>query len=239
MDRVFSQPEPVLVRGSRPLPPGPGHRVRHFFVPRVALRPSRSRPMASVPHFPLQSHPTSVSGGGHPPVSQTSPSSPNPGGLSLPPGARAEGIGVGAFGPYVTRGGGGGGGGGSGGAGAGAGAGAAGAGASPIPPQIARRAREAAETTTSLDSAQDTTWTNQGLLAWERQRLAWRSAQRQQQHQNARARANQARQAVLNPDVTYEDLLLTNRPFPVPVPLQEMVDLLVDVWDEEGLYDAC
>ncbi|GHP06585.1 hypothetical protein PPROV_000533000 [Pycnococcus provasolii] len=146
---------------------------------------------------------------------------------------------VGAFGPYVTRGGGGGGGGGSGGAGAGAGAGAAGAGASPIPPQIARRAREAAETTTSLDSAQDTTWTNQGLLAWERQRLAWRSAQRQQQHQNARARANQARQAVLNPDVTYEDLLLTNRPFPVPVPLQEMVDLLVDVWDEEGLYDAC
>ena len=44
---------------------------------------------------------------------------------------------------------------------------------------------------------------------------------------------------MLNPDVTYEDLLLTNRPFPVPVPLQEMVDLLVDVWDEEGLYDAC
>ncbi|MQL78747.1 hypothetical protein Taro_011198, partial [Colocasia esculenta] len=35
----------------------------------------------------------------------------------------------------------------------------------------------------------------------------------------------------------YEDLLSTNQPFPQPIPLAEMVDFLVDIWHEEGLYD--
>ncbi|WCJ34525.1 hypothetical protein M5689_015831 [Euphorbia peplus] len=36
---------------------------------------------------------------------------------------------------------------------------------------------------------------------------------------------------------TYEDLLSTNEPFQQPIPLAEMVDFLVDIWQEEGLYD--
>ncbi|KVH99784.1 protein of unknown function DUF4050 [Cynara cardunculus var. scolymus] len=36
---------------------------------------------------------------------------------------------------------------------------------------------------------------------------------------------------------TYDNLLGTNKPFPRPVPLREMVNFLVDVWEEEGLYD--
>ncbi|KAK6927574.1 protein of unknown function DUF4050 [Dillenia turbinata] len=38
-------------------------------------------------------------------------------------------------------------------------------------------------------------------------------------------------------DATYESLLNTNRPFPRPIPLPEVVDLLVDKWEQEGLYD--
>eukprot|EP01018_Ginkgo_biloba_P020486 Gb_20416 [translate_table: standard] len=36
---------------------------------------------------------------------------------------------------------------------------------------------------------------------------------------------------------TYDDLLATNQPFPQPVPLPEMIDFLVDIWHEEGLYE--
>ncbi|XP_057478066.1 uncharacterized protein LOC130765620 isoform X3 [Actinidia eriantha] len=37
-------------------------------------------------------------------------------------------------------------------------------------------------------------------------------------------------------DATYESLIGTNKPFPQPIPLPEMVDFLVDVWEQEGLY---
>ncbi|RVW39108.1 hypothetical protein CK203_084118 [Vitis vinifera] len=37
--------------------------------------------------------------------------------------------------------------------------------------------------------------------------------------------------------MTYEDLLSTNEPFSEPIPLTEMVDFLVDIWQDEGLYD--
>ncbi|CAI0444360.1 unnamed protein product [Linum tenue] len=36
---------------------------------------------------------------------------------------------------------------------------------------------------------------------------------------------------------SYESLLGSNKPFTRPVPLAEMVDFLVDVWEQEGLYD--
>ncbi|XP_022744771.1 uncharacterized protein LOC111295517 isoform X1 [Durio zibethinus] len=36
---------------------------------------------------------------------------------------------------------------------------------------------------------------------------------------------------------TYEELLLTNEPFPEPIPLPEMVDFLVDIWHDDGLFD--
>ncbi|CAA2984319.1 Hypothetical predicted protein, partial [Olea europaea subsp. europaea] len=37
--------------------------------------------------------------------------------------------------------------------------------------------------------------------------------------------------------MTYEDLLSTNDPFSEPIPLPEMVDFLVDIWHDEGLFD--
>ncbi|PVH66585.1 hypothetical protein PAHAL_1G287600 [Panicum hallii] len=38
-------------------------------------------------------------------------------------------------------------------------------------------------------------------------------------------------------NATYESLLGSNKPFSQPIPLGEMVDLLVDAWEQEGLYD--
>jgi len=36
---------------------------------------------------------------------------------------------------------------------------------------------------------------------------------------------------------TYDSLLGSNKLFPQPIPLTEMVDFLVDIWEQEGLYD--
>ncbi|KAI5680817.1 hypothetical protein M9H77_02044 [Catharanthus roseus] len=38
-------------------------------------------------------------------------------------------------------------------------------------------------------------------------------------------------------NATYETLLGTNKRFPQPIPLSEMVDFLVEIWEQEGLYD--
>ncbi|KAK6267626.1 hypothetical protein QUC31_011786 [Theobroma cacao] len=38
-------------------------------------------------------------------------------------------------------------------------------------------------------------------------------------------------------NATYESLLGSNKPFPQPIPLAEMIDFLVDIWEQEGLYD--
>ena len=68
-----------------------------------------------------------------------------------------------------------------------------------------------------------------GLPYWERQRCAWVSGgEKRQQRQQQRP--------VIDPDANYDDLLLTNEPFAVPIPLPEMVDFLVDTWIDDGLY---
>ncbi|KAH7565046.1 hypothetical protein JRO89_XS09G0119300 [Xanthoceras sorbifolium] len=38
-------------------------------------------------------------------------------------------------------------------------------------------------------------------------------------------------------NATYDSLLGSNKPFPQPIPLSEMVDFLVDIWEQEGMYD--
>ncbi|OIV98259.1 hypothetical protein TanjilG_14848 [Lupinus angustifolius] len=70
-----------------------------------------------------------------------------------------------------------------------------------------------------------------GLLLWNESRLKWtgsdtpRNPTRQKQHPR------------LNVNATYESLLTTRRRFPKSVPLSEMVEFLVDVWEQEGMYD--
>nr|GEX18323.1 mitotic spindle assembly checkpoint protein MAD2B-like isoform X1 [Tanacetum cinerariifolium] len=42
---------------------------------------------------------------------------------------------------------------------------------------------------------------------------------------------------LLSWNATYDNLLGTNKPFSRPIPLPEMVNFLVDIWEQEGLYD--
>ncbi|GAU15096.1 hypothetical protein TSUD_08340 [Trifolium subterraneum] len=45
------------------------------------------------------------------------------------------------------------------------------------------------------------------------------------------------REPRISSDATYEDLLGNTKPFHQPIPLREMVYFLVDIWEQEGLYD--
>uniref|UniRef100_A0A0A9HSW0 Gag1-like clamp domain-containing protein n=1 Tax=Arundo donax TaxID=35708 RepID=A0A0A9HSW0_ARUDO len=38
-------------------------------------------------------------------------------------------------------------------------------------------------------------------------------------------------------NATYESLLGSYKPLTQPIPLHEMVDFLVDIWEQESLYD--
>ncbi|XP_044471693.1 uncharacterized protein LOC123200545 isoform X2 [Mangifera indica] len=71
---------------------------------------------------------------------------------------------------------------------------------------------------------------NHGLLLWNQTRQQWLAN-----------KSSQNRKEVLEPTISwnasYESLLGTSKPFAQPVPLAEMVDFLVDVWEQEGLYD--
>ncbi|KAG8651115.1 uncharacterized protein LOC110607396 [Manihot esculenta] len=46
-----------------------------------------------------------------------------------------------------------------------------------------------------------------------------------------------AKDPIISWSTTYDELLSTNEPFPKPIPLPEMVDFLVDIWHDEGLFD--
>ncbi|KAH7546380.1 hypothetical protein FEM48_Zijuj01G0194400 [Ziziphus jujuba var. spinosa] len=69
------------------------------------------------------------------------------------------------------------------------------------------------------------------LLLWNQTRLQWiengRSGDQTQQ--------NGARRLGWN--TSYESLLGSKQPFPQRIPLTEMVEFLVEIWDHEGLYD--
>ncbi|XP_031745028.1 uncharacterized protein LOC101208775 isoform X1 [Cucumis sativus] len=70
---------------------------------------------------------------------------------------------------------------------------------------------------------------NHGLLLWNQTRQRWTG--------NKRSEKPQFQEPKLDWNVTYESLLGSNKPFRQPIPLGEMVDFLVDVWEQEGLYD--
>ncbi|RVW54047.1 hypothetical protein CK203_080380 [Vitis vinifera] len=77
-----------------------------------------------------------------------------------------------------------------------------------------------------------------GLLLWNQTRQQWignQKSQNRKQVQEPRIRSETSIDHGWN--ATYESLLGTNKPLPQPIPLPEMVDFLVDVWEQEGLYD--
>ncbi|TMX00357.1 hypothetical protein EJD97_000982 [Solanum chilense] len=71
---------------------------------------------------------------------------------------------------------------------------------------------------------------NHGLLLWNQTRQQWCGNKTPQ-------KGASVREPRLSSDTNYVTLLGTNKLFPQPIPLPEMVDFLVDVWEQEGLYD--
>ncbi|WOL10702.1 hypothetical protein Cni_G19461 [Canna indica] len=71
---------------------------------------------------------------------------------------------------------------------------------------------------------------NQGVIAWNEMRRQWIGDKSKRSHRAPR-------EPVISWSSTYEDLLATSQPFSQPIALSEMVDFLVDIWHEEGLYD--
>jgi hypothetical protein len=67
------------------------------------------------------------------------------------------------------------------------------------------------------------------LNNWEKDRAQWTKPKSGYKKQHKRP--------VLSVDITYEELLMTNKPFVQPISLTEMVEFLVDCWEQEGLYD--
>lgn len=81
----------------------------------------------------------------------------------------------------------------------------------------------------SINSNSD--FVNNGLLLWNQTRLQWIGSSR------SRVQTQQRRNPRLGWNPTYENLLGAKQPFPQPIPLSEMIEFLVDVWEQEGLYD--
>ncbi|XP_024034405.1 uncharacterized protein LOC18054674 isoform X2 [Citrus clementina] len=82
--------------------------------------------------------------------------------------------------------------------------------------------------TSSANNPQE--FVNHGLLLWNQTRQQWLANKKPQNRP-------QVREPSISWNASYESLLGTNKPFPQRVPLAEMVDFLVDVWEQEGLYD--
>lgn len=71
---------------------------------------------------------------------------------------------------------------------------------------------------------------NYGLLLWNQTRQQWLGNKKSQIK-------TQSPEPRISWNATYESLLGTSKSFPHPIPLSEMIDFLVDIWEQEGLYD--
>ncbi|KAL8210558.1 hypothetical protein R6Q57_004995 [Mikania cordata] len=71
---------------------------------------------------------------------------------------------------------------------------------------------------------------NHAELAWHEMRRSWVGDRSQKSH-------TKFRQPILSWTTSFEDLLASGEPFPDPIQLTDVVDLLVDIWVEEGFYN--
>ncbi|XP_015876788.1 uncharacterized protein LOC107413369 [Ziziphus jujuba] len=71
---------------------------------------------------------------------------------------------------------------------------------------------------------------NYAAIDWHERRRKWVGDQSQRGQR-------MAKDPIISWTTAYEDLLSTNEPFSEPIPLPEMVDFLVDIWHDEGLFD--
>ncbi|PIN17192.1 hypothetical protein CDL12_10151 [Handroanthus impetiginosus] len=80
-------------------------------------------------------------------------------------------------------------------------------------------------------STKPTEFVNHGLILWNQNRQKWIGSKTRE------SRAKQLQEPRLSWNATYDSLLSSNKPFRKPIPLSEMIDFLVDIWEQEGMYD--
>lgn len=74
------------------------------------------------------------------------------------------------------------------------------------------------------------TFINHAAISWHENRKKWVGDQSK--------RSNRVpKDPIISWSMDYEDLLSTHDPFPESIPLAEMVDFLVDIWYDDGLFD--
>ncbi|XVE75424.1 hypothetical protein DITRI_Ditri12bG0092900 [Diplodiscus trichospermus] len=78
--------------------------------------------------------------------------------------------------------------------------------------------------------ASTSVFVNHAATAWHENRRRWVGDKSQQSRKTTK-------DPVISWSTTYEELLLTNEPFSESIPLPEMVDFLVDIWHDDGLFD--
>ncbi|PKA48244.1 hypothetical protein AXF42_Ash020641 [Apostasia shenzhenica] len=96
--------------------------------------------------------------------------------------------------------------------------------------QLPRNPLSSDATKSVEESVSNGSFVNSAAISWVLQRREWVGDQ-------ARKSRRPPREPIISWCTTYDDLLSSSTPFPQPIPLSEMVDFLVDIWHEEGLYD--
>ncbi|XP_022742337.1 uncharacterized protein LOC111293719 isoform X1 [Durio zibethinus] len=67
--------------------------------------------------------------------------------------------------------------------------------------------------------------------------ITWLEIRRQWVGDQTQKSKRMPQEPIMSWTSTYYDLLCSTELFQQPIPLAEMVDFLVDIWHEEGLYD--
>eukprot|EP00268_Persea_americana_P056000 TRINITY_DN6558_c0_g1_i6.p1 TRINITY_DN6558_c0_g1~~TRINITY_DN6558_c0_g1_i6.p1 ORF type:complete len:196 (-),score=24.62 TRINITY_DN6558_c0_g1_i6:485-1072(-) len=71
------------------------------------------------------------------------------------------------------------------------------------------------------------TFVNHGFLLWNQTRQQWI------ENRKSKNRSQKLRETRLSRNATYDNLLGSNNPFPRPIPLSEVVDFFVDIWEQK------
>ncbi|KAI4351484.1 hypothetical protein L6164_005850 [Bauhinia variegata] len=77
---------------------------------------------------------------------------------------------------------------------------------------------------------QISTFVNHAAIAWHEDRRKWVG-------DKSKYPSKMPKDPIISWSTSYEELLSTNERFAEPIPLPEMVDFLVDIWHDEGLFD--
>ncbi|XP_078432396.1 uncharacterized protein LOC144703960 isoform X2 [Wolffia australiana] len=77
---------------------------------------------------------------------------------------------------------------------------------------------------------------NHGLTVWNQTRKDWTRFNDPPDGHSTQADADSRSRSWRSWNSTYESMMGSGRPFPRPLPLSEVVEFMVDTWDEEGLY---